>query len=409
MKKCRICYSTLKKELINLGMSPIANSFIPFKKNNQAETYFPLKVLICNTCYLAQLDESEKPENIFNNNYAYLSSYSNSWLDHSKKYAEEVIKKYNLTASSHVVEIASNDGYMLQYFLKHNIKVTGIEPATNCAEAARKKNIYTENLFFTKANASFIVKKHGKANLMIANNVLAHVPNMHDFISGFKIMLSKEGVITFEFPHLLQLIKNNQFDTIYHEHYSYLSLKPLIDLFNKHQLRVFDVKNLNTHGGSLRIYVCHTKAKHLDNTNIVNVLNKETAFGLWKESTYKNFRNQVLLIKENTIKFFMETRKKNQVIVGYGAPAKGNTFLNYCGIGKDYIQFTVDKSKTKQNTFLPGTRIPVYDIDKLKTVKPDYIFILPWNIKEEIASQIRNNYDYPVKFVTAIPKLKIFK
>ncbi len=408
MQKCRICSSNLTKELINLGKSPIANSFIPINKKMHPENFMPLKVLLCDNCGLAQLKEYEKPENIFNDNYAYFSSFSDSWLSHCKKYAEEVIKLYNIKSDSHVVEIASNDGYMLQYFQKKNIKVTGVEPAKNCADVARNKNIYTENIFFTKQNAANVLKKRGYADLIIANNVLAHVPDINDFISGFKILLAKDGVITFEFPHLLKLIKHNQFDTIYHEHYSYLSVKPLLFLFQKHNLMIFKIEELSTHGGSLRIYVSHKKAKFKIDKSVNDILMSEITYGLFDKNRLANFKKITENIKINTKKFFKEARINNKTVIGYGAPAKGNTFLNYCGISNKDIKFTVDKNVTKQNTLLPGTKIPVYGVDMINSVKADYIFILPWNLKDEITEQITENINYSVNFVIAIPELKIY-
>ena len=408
MQKCRICYSNLTQELINLGKSPIANSFVPINKKDHTEKFLPLVVYICNKCFLAQIQEYVKPESIFNKNYAYFSSTSKSWTTHCEKYSINVMEKYNLNSKSHVVEIASNDGYLLQYFLKYNIKVTGVEPATNSATLAIKKNIYTENIFFNEKNSKVILKKRGPADLIIANNVLAHVPDIHDFIAGFKILLAEEGVITFEFPHLLKLIKYTQFDTIYHEHYSYLSINPLILLFTKHNLKIFDIEEISTHGGSLRIHVSHDKAKFKIKKSVKKVIEDEYNFGLTKEKTYIYFRKTVEKIKKETKDFFEKAKNDKKYIVGYGAPAKGNTFLNYCEINQNDIKFTVDNNIIKQNTLLPGTKIPVYESEKLEKIQADYIFILPWNLKEEIIKQIKSKLNYKVKFITAIPKLKIF-
>ncbi|OUV61233.1 MAG: hypothetical protein CBC82_06810 [Cellvibrionales bacterium TMED122] len=408
MVRCRICNNEDFIELIDLGISPLANSLLKNKKEIKKEYLLPLKALVCRKCYLVQLSKKANPKKIFNKNYLYYSGYSNTWKKHCKKYSKKIIKRFSLTNLSHVLEVGSNDGSMLENFSSENIKVSGVDPSVSCNEISRKKNIYTIDSFFSKTVAKKIVKTRGKADLIIANNVLAHVPDLHDFIWGFETMLNCNGIITFEFPHLYSLIKKNQFDTIYHEHYSYLSIKPLQKLFKMYDLKIFDIEKISTHGGSLRVFVCKNNSSHSIRTSVCNVIKEEKVFGLYNLRTYKEFSKKIEKIKADTLKFFNNASKKNKKIVAYGAPAKGNTFLNFCNIKAKNIIFTVDKNKMKQKKLLPGTHIPVYGPEKLLQIKPDYIFILPWNLKNEIYEEVNSIIDYKVKFIIAIPKLNIF-
>jgi hypothetical protein len=406
--KCRYCRNELDTVFCDLQTCPPSNSMVLENELDNQEVYYPLKVLVCENCWLVQVDEFKKASNIFDSNYTYFSSFSTSWLKHSKSYTNYMIKRFNLNKDSLVVEIASNDGYLLQYFKEKNIPVLGIEPTSNTAEVAIKKGIPTIIDFFGSKLSSKKIKS--KANLILGNNVLAHVPNINDFIKGVKLGLSKHGVNTFEFPHLLSLIKENQFDTIYHEHFSYLSLTFLIQIFKKHGLEIFDVQKIQTHGGSLRIFSKHIEDSTKTIEKSVNeFLLEEESFGFKNITTYMDFQKSVEKIKYDFLSFLLECKNNNKKVIAYGAAAKGNTLLNYCGIkGNDFIEFVVDSSPHKQNKFLPGSRIKVYDSSKISIYKPDYIIIFPWNIKEEIIDQLNYCKSWGAKFVIAIPELKIF-
>lgn len=406
--KCRFCDSKLSHIFVDLGASPVSNDFLSKNDLNLEESYYPLKVWVCRKCFLVQLEEHKKAKDIFDDKYIYFSSYSKSWLKHCEDYSIKMIKKLRLKNKSLIIEIASNDGYLLQYFLKKDIPVLGIEPTANTAEVAGKKGIKTIVEFFGEKFAKKLRKKNISADLLIGNNVLAHVPDLNDFVAGLKIILKNSGVITMEFPHVLKLIKNNQFDTIYQEHFSYFSFLTVIKVFKKHKLEIFDVEELKTHGGSLRIYAKHSEDKSRKISMRVNrLINKEKRYGLDKIETYENFQNKVNDAKYNLLKFLINEKRKGAKIVGYGAAAKGNTLLNYCGIRQDLISFVVDKSEYKQGKFLPGSHIPVVSEKKLNLFKPDFVIILPWNIKDEIVKQISYIKKWGAKFIIPIPRLKI--
>lgn len=405
---CRACDTQLKTTFVDLYSSPLANSLLKKEHLCEPEEHYPLHVKVCPACYLVQLEETRSPKEMFDRDYLYFSSYSTSWLEDCKKYAQEMIQLCELNKDKKVVEIACNDGYLLQFFKNEGIPVLGVEPAKNVASEAQKKGIEVVTEFFNAETAAALAKKGHKADLIAAKNVFAHVPNINSFAEGIKILLKEEGVFTIEFPHLLQLIKEGQFDTVYHEHYSYLSLISVVILFKKHGLRLFDVKELPTHGGSLRIYGCHEASKRQTSDNVQKLLETEKEFGLMDLKMYENFSKVVDKIKLDTLAFLIEAKKKGQRVVGYGAPAKGNTFLNYCGIKSDLLEATVDISPHKQNRFLPGSRIPIFDESYIKNTKPDYVLILPWNLTSEISQQLAYIKDWGAKFVTAIPKLKVF-
>lgn len=408
--KCRFCNHELSFEFIDLVNSPPSNSYLSLEQLNEPEVFYPLKLYVCDKCYLVQIDEYKKSDDIFNNQYAYFSSYSSSWLKHSEEYVDMISKRLNFDDKSQIYEIASNDGYLLQYFKKQNINCIGIEPTANTAKVAIEKGIETIVDFFGKRLASKLVGSKRKADLIIGNNVLAHVPDINDFVGGLKILLQESGTITMEFPHLLQLIKQNQFDTIYHEHFSYLSLYTVKQIFEYHQLCIYDVEELKTHGGSLRIFATHINNSSLPvSKNIATLLEKENRSGLTKLDGYKGFQNTADTVKYNLLNFLIEQKLNNKIVAAYGAAAKGNTLLNYCGVKKDLISFVVDKSPHKQNKFLPGSHIPIVSEEKIKEIKPEYVIILPWNIKEEIIEQLNYIEEWGGKFVVAIPNLKFVK
>lgn len=404
---CRFCNAQLSQIFVSLGLAPLSNSFLLKEQLNIKEPFYPLDVYVCEDCFLVQIPEFESPENIFSY-YAYFSSYSDTWLKHIKEYADKIIRSFNFNKKSFIVEIASNDGCLLKNFINKGIPVLGIEPARNVAEAARENGVPTETTFFGVATAERMVLSNKKADLLIGNNVLAHVPDINDFVKGLKILLNPDGVITMEFPHLMRLIDENQFDTIYHEHFSYFSFLVAERIFDKHGLELFDVEELPTHGGSLRIYAKHKEDAAKDiSARVARLRQKELNAGYTDISFYGQFKNRVSVIKNDILKFLKSVKASNKTIVGYGAPAKGNTLLNYCGIGKDVIPYTVDKNPYKQGRFLPGSHIPVESFDKIKETKPDYVLILPWNIKDEIIEQMSFIRSWGGKFVTFIPRIDI--
>ena len=408
LSKCRFCNNKLEYSVINLGMSPLCQKHIKPENTNDMEKFYPLHAFVCEQCWLMQLEEFATPDEIFADEYAYFSSYSESWLEHARKYTELMISRFCLDVNKLVVEIASNDGYLLQWFLKKGIPVLGIDPAANVAEAAREKGVRTEVEFFGKNTALKMADKYGKADLLLGNNVLAHVPDINDFVAGMKEMLSTEGVITMEFPHLQRLIERNQFDTIYHEHFSYLSFVAVNRIFAHHGITLFDVDELSTHGGSLRIYGRHTddiKKKVTD--NVKNLLQRELELGFESCEYYSLFEEKVKETKRKILEFLIDAKRNNKTVVGYGAPGKGNTLLNYCGVRTDFIDYTVDMSPHKQGNFLPGTHIPILHPDMIKETKPDYVFILPWNLKDEIINQHKYVHEWGGKFVVPIPELII--
>ena len=407
LQTCRFCASPLHKTFIDLGVSPLSNTYLTREDLHKKEIFYPLHAQICQHCFLVQLPEFESPEHIFND-YAYFSSYSDSWLQHAAWYTDLMMKRFSMDSNWQVIEVASNDGYLLQYFKAKNIPVLGIEPAANVAKVANDKGVPTLSLFFGKETALQLQREGKQADLLIGNNVLAHVPNLNDFVSGLKILLAPHGVLTMEFPHLLSLIQYNQFDTIYHEHFSYFSLLTAQQIFSKHQLCVFDVEKISTHGGSLRVFVRHQEDDKKKITDrVTDVLAEEKQFGLDCLETYRTFSTAIQQVKYELIKFVMDCKKKNKKIVGYGAPAKGNTLLNYCRIHVDLLPFTVGRSPYKQNRYLPGTRIPIFHPDKIIDEKPDYLLLLPWNLKDEIMEQMTYIREWGGKFVVPIPKLQI--
>ena len=404
---CRFCGSTLKHTFVDLGMSPLCESYVNPEQLNQMEPFYPLHVYVCSNCFLVQLQEYVSPQEIFSH-YAYFSSYSDTWLQHAKNYTEKVIARFGLHSSSQVVEIASNDGYLLQYFASKGIPVLGIEPAANVAEVAIKKDIPTVVKFFGRNTAGELAAAGKQANLLVGNNVLAHVPDINDFVAGCKILLLPEGVITMEFPHLMRLMEGNQFDTIYHEHFSYLSLLAVEKIFTAHGLTIFDVEELSTHGGSLRIYASHAEDTSKPITQQVKELRtREEAAGFSNLKHYFSFGEKVKETKFNLLEFLISAKREGKSIAGYGAPGKGNTLLNYCGIREDFIDYTVDRNPFKQGKFLPGTHIPIFHPNKIQETKPDYLLILPWNLKNEVMLQMSYVRDWGGKFVVPIPEVNV--
>ena len=404
---CRFCNTPLKHTFTDLGMSPLANSYVRPEKVNAMEPFYPLHAYACTSCWLVQLQMYETGEHIFSD-YAYFSSFSDSWLAHAKAYTEKMRERFGLGTKSLVVEIASNDGYLLQYFKGAGVPVLGIEPAANCAEAAVAKGVPSIVKFFGEKTARELVAEGKQADLLLGNNVLAHVPDLNDFVKGMKIVLKSTGVITMEFPHLQRLVDGCQFDTIYHEHFSYFSFITAEQVFAKHGITLFDVDELPTHGGSLRIYGCHTEdASKPVSDRVVELRERETRLGYKGIKLYNSFAERVMATKRDILQFLIEAKRQGKTIVGYGAPAKGNTLLNYCGIRTDMISYTVDRSPHKQGSFLPGTRIPIYAPEKIRETKPDYVFILPWNLKEEVMQQMAHIRDWGGKFVVPIPTVTV--
>lgn len=405
---CRLCHEPLRHTFADLGVSPFSNTFLKPEHLNRMEPFYPLHAFVCETCFLVQLEEFESPERIFNDEYAYFSSYSDTWLDHARQYTEQIAARLALDDQSFVVEIASNDGYLLQYFVQRNIPVLGIEPSANVAAVARKKGIETLIGFFGARTARDLVDSRRKADLVIGNNVLAHVPALNDFVEGLALLLADQGAITMEFPHLLCLMRGNQFDTIYHEHFSYFSFLTVTRLFAAHGLRIFDVDRLPTHGGSLRIYAAHGNCpRWRDQPSVQELLAEERRAGLDKIATYGAFAKQIAECKRSLLDFLITAKRAGKTIVGYGAAAKGNTLLNYCGIRTDFVDYTVDRSAHKQGMFLPGTRIPVFAPSKIFESKPDYVLILPWNLQDEIVAQIADIRSWGGKFVVPIPEVRV--
>lgn len=407
MTSCRFCESSLRHTFVDLGMSPLANNLVKPDQLNQMEPFYPLHVYVCDRCFLVQLPEVVRPEDIFCD-YPYFSSYSETWLQHANAYADMVIERFGLNERTRVVEIASNDGYLLQYFVAKGIPALGIEPAANVAEAALKKGIPTIIKFFGEATARQLAAEGTKAALLVGNNVLAHVPKLNDFVSGMKILLEPRGVITMEFPHLMRLMEENEFDTIYHEHFSYLSFTTVEKVFMAHGLTIFDVEELPTHGGSLRIYACHAgQTDRPVSRRVTELRAREEAAGFASLEHYLSFGEKVNETKRRILDFLIKAKRERKSVVGYGAAAKGNTLLNYCGIRSDFIDYTVDRSPHKQGKFLPGTRIPIYSPEMVKETKPDYLLILPWNLKDEVMEQMAHIREWGGKFVIPIPKVEV--
>lgn len=404
---CRFCGASLEQTFVDLGMSPLCESYVPAEKLNGMEAFYPLHVYVCGKCFLVQLEQYVTAEHIFSD-YAYFSSYSDSWLAHAKRYTDEMVNRFGFDKDSSVVEVASNDGYLLQYFVEKGIPVLGIEPAANVAAVAVKKGVPTEVKFFGEACARELREQGRAADLLLGNNVLAQVPDLNDFVKGVKILLAPQGVITMEFPHLVRLMEENQFDTIYHEHFSYFSFITAETIFAAHGMQLFDVEELPTHGGSLRIYAKHVEDNSKEiSSRVIEMRSREVAAGFAKVETYANFTRQVEETKRKLLEFLIEAKRSKKKVVGYGAPGKGNTLLNYCGIRTDFLDYTVDRSPHKQGKFLPGTHIPIRNPEEISRTQPDYVLILPWNIKDEIVKQMSFIEQWGGRFVVPIPELQV--
>ena len=405
---CRFCGTPLLQTVVDLGMSPLCQNRVTPDELNQPEVFYPLKAFVCENCWLVQVQAHVSGEEIFDD-YAYFSSYSESWLQHARDYVEMIAARLALGPGSQVVEVASNDGYLLQFFVERRIPALGIEPADNVAQAAREKGVKCITKFFGTKTARELAGQGVKPDLLLGNNVLAHVPDLNDFVAGFKLLLKEGGVITCEFPHLLRLFEENQFDTIYQEHYCYFSLGTVQQVFLRHGLTVFDVETLTTHGGSLRIYARHNEDETKPVTESVALLRDlEIEKGYTRLETYTDFAKQVAETKRKLLQFLIDAKQQGKTIVGYGAPGKGNTLLNYCGAGTDFIDYTVDRNPMKQGTFLPGSRIPVHAPEMIATTRPDYVLILPWNLREEIMDQLAYVREWGCKFVVPIPETTVY-
>jgi len=404
--KCLNCQNELKYTFADLGTSPLCEEFVKPDQVNNGQHFYPLHAYVCDECFLVQVGEYVSPEDIYED-YYYYSSYSDFWLQHAKNYVDMMTNGhgYGIDKKSFVVEIASNDGYLLQYFKEKEIPILGVEPSENVARESIKKGIPTEKVFFGENTAKILKGKHQPADLILGNNVLAHVPKINDFINGLDVMLSEKGIMTFEFPHLLQLVDNNQFDTIYHEHFFYYSLLSIQAIFKKHEMKIFDVQELSTHGGSIRIFI--TRESNNDrpvSNNVKRIIELEKEKGYLDVDFYTSFDQKVQQTKREILRLLIDLKSQGKTIAGYGAPGKGNTLLNYCGIRRDFIEYTVDRNPNKHGYFLPGSLIPIFHPDKIKQTKPDYIFILPWNLKDEIMQQISYVRDWGGKFIVPIPE-----
>lgn len=405
---CRFCNHDLTHVFADLGNAPPSNSYLTEQGLQDTEAYYPLKIWTCDQCFLTQIDEFKSHADIFSADYAYFSSFSSSWLAHAKAYVEKMTDRFKLDSNSMVVEVASNDGYLLQYVKEKGIPCLGVEPTASTAAAARAKGIDSREVFFGKESAEKLKAEGFSADQMAANNVLAHVPDIRDFVAGFKTLLKPQGVATFEFPHLLQLVMQNQFDTIYHEHFSYLSLLTVEKILSDAGLRVFDVEQLPTHGGSLRVYACHANAPHKTEPAVTALLAKENQHGMGGIAFYQGFQKKIDDLRLQFLSFLVDARKAGKSVAAYGAAAKGNTLLNYCGVKQGMIDFVCDLSPHKQGKFLPGSHIPVMAPAVLDKAKPDYIIILPWNIRAEVVKQLDHCRAWGAKFVVAVPGLEVF-
>jgi SAM-dependent methyltransferase len=406
-RACRFCGRHLETTFVDLGVSPLCQTHIEPEALNRMESFYPLHAYVCGGCFLVQLEEFVAPGDIFSD-YAYFSSYSDSWVAHARRYATRMIERFQLGRKSLVMEIASNDGYLLQHFVADGVPVVGVEPASNIAEVARAKGIRTENVFFGVETVGALEAKYGKPALLLGNNVLAHVPDLNGFVEGMRRVLAPNGVITMEFPHLMRLMAENQFDTIYHEHFSYLSFTTVQAVFAAHGLRLFDVEELSTHGGSLRIYGCHDgDASKPNGPAVAELASRERAFGLHKIETYSRFEEQTRATKRSILEFLIRAKNEGKSIAGYGAPGKGNTLLNYCGVRTDFLDYTVDRSPAKQGRYTPGSRIPIYAPERIRETRPDYLFILPWNLETEIVSQTAYIREWGGRWVVPIPRIRV--
>ena len=406
--KCRHCGVEISLTLIDLGSAPPSNAYLTHLTLRRPEKWFPLKVLVCESCWLVQAESYSRAAELFNEEYAYFSSFSAIWLQHAQSYVSTMVDRFNLTVNSYVIEVASNDGYLLQYVKQRGISCLGIEPTVSTSSAARLKGIETIEEFFGVSLAKRLLNQGKQADLMTANNVLAHVPDINDFVAGFATLLKPEGVATFEFPHVMNLIEERQFDTIYHEHFSYLSFMTVVNIFNANGLAVFDVEQLPTHGGSLRVYAQRKDVgKHSINQSVVELLRREDAAGMNIAKYYQGFQANADKVKNDFLSFLLEAKRAGNTVAGYGAAAKGNTLLNYAGIRLDLLSYVVDLNPSKQNKFLPGSRIPIVVEAQIKQTKPDYIVILPWNLREEVMLQLAYVREWGGQFVTAVPELKV--
>jgi SAM-dependent methyltransferase len=404
---CRFCGAALRQTFIDLGMSPLCESYPALEDFNRGEVFYPLHVYVCEHCFLVQLQEYESAESIFSD-YAYFSSYSDSWLKHAENYCDKMTRKLGLGKQSFVIEVASNDGYLLQYFAQSGVPVLGIEPAANVARVAVEKGVPTMVRFFGTQFATELATEGQCADLIAGNNVLAQVPNLNDFVEGLKVALKPDGVLTLEFPHVLKLIEHNEFDTIYHEHFSYFSMLTTVRIAESHGLRVFDVEELPTHGGSLRVYACRAESRAHETQPLVNeLIALEVKAGLGGVEGYRSFAHQVRKTKFALLDFLLRAAREGKSVAGYGAPGKSATLLQYCGIGRDLIQYTVDRSPYKQGRFLPGSHIPIFHPDRILETKPDYVIILPWNLKDEIIEQLQFIREWGGRFVVPIPEVAV--
>lgn len=403
---CRLCGTALEHTFVDLGMSPPCEDFLTADRLDGAETYYPLHVMVCDSCFLVQLREYVNPEAIFTE-YAYFSSYSTSWVAHARRYCEAISSRLGLGGGSLVVELASNDGYLLQHFAPLGVPVLGVEPAANVAQVAIDKGIPTRVDFFGVRLAGTLLSEGLSADLIVGNNVLAQVPDLNDFVAGMKLLLKPSGMITLEFPHLERLIAENQFDTIYHEHFSYFSLLTITEMARRHGLRVVDVEELSTHGGSLRVYLAHDDGPHAVADRVAALLERETGLGLDDIDAYTSFAGRAVRAKHDLLSFLIAAKNEGRRIVGYGAPGKGNTLLNYCGIGTDFLDFTVDRNPYKHGRYTPGMHIPILSVEAIDRARPDYILVLPWNLKDEIVKQMRHVAAWGAKFVVPIPYVAV--
>lgn len=407
--KCRYCQAGLKLTLIDIGAAPPSNAYLSRKTLHAPERFFPLRVLVCSECWLAQAEDYAGVDELFSADYAYFSSFSTTWLKHAEQFVTTMARRFELTGNSHIVEVAANDGYLLQYAKALGIPCLGIEPTASTAAAARAKGVEIVEEFFGVELAQQLVAKGKQADLTVANNVLAHVPDINDFVGGFATLLNPAGVSTFEFPHLLRLVYENQFDTIYHEHYSYLSLTTVSRIFSHNGLTVFDVEELPTHGGSLRVYAQRSDTGVREpSPSVANLLEHETTAGMNTEAFYSSFQAKANKVKNDLLVFLIETQRAGKSVAAYGAAAKGNTLLNYAGVRPDLLPYVVDRNPAKQDKFMPGSRIPIVAEANLIESRPDYVLILPWNLREEVVEQLAYIREWGGQFVTAVPSLKVF-
>lgn len=406
---CRACGAPLEQTMVDLGLSPISNAFIKPEHAAEGEMFYPLHAMVCHHCWLAQLSQCAEAKMHFHEEYVYFSSFSTSWVEHAHQYVNKMIRRFGLASSSRVMELASNDGYLLQFFVQAGIPCLGIEPTANTAAEARRRGVLTREMFFTGESARALADEGWQVDLLAGNNVLAHVPDINDFVGAMRTVLKPDGVVTLEFPHLQSLLAENQFDTLYHEHYSYLSLTALMPIFAHAGLRVFDVDKLPTHGGSLRIYACHAEAMHATADAVAACLDGEIAAGLTRRETYAAFSGKVRETKRALLTFLIGAKREGRTVAAYGAAAKGNTLLNFCGIGVDFIDYVVDRNPVKQGKLLPGSRIPVRAPEHVFETRPDYLLILPWNIRNEVVEQMRGIRDWGGRFVVPIPAVEIIE